>query len=182
MLATAHNLRNNSGSFAMFTAIRWASSLVRRLRGDPDHPRNRCKPIFARRCRSRRSTSPILRQTTAAEENHARSPFFSSRAMVLGESPFWGTSARCHPISTRPRSIYGRVQLRGVPHVVGAPWRAQRRHSSAMRRYPLGVSEHGCAPFAVQAGALSVSQPPVPEGLLSCSLPVMLNSTLNHDG
>jgi len=31
MLATAYNLRNKSGSFAMFTAIRWASSLVSSL-------------------------------------------------------------------------------------------------------------------------------------------------------
>jgi hypothetical protein len=31
MVATAYNLRNKSGSFAMFTAIRWASSLVSSL-------------------------------------------------------------------------------------------------------------------------------------------------------
>jgi hypothetical protein len=88
--------------------------------------------------------------------------------MALGESPFWGTSARCHPIST-------------VPHVVGA--RLARPKKALFRHETIFVgSEHGCAPFAVQAGAQSVSQPPVPEGLLSCSLPVMINSILNHDG
>ena len=57
------------------------------------------------------------------KNNDARLPFFSSQAMALEESTFWG-NRRCHLISTRPRSIDERVQLRGPARrrkALGAP-------------------------------------------------------------
>ncbi len=78
---------NNSGSLAIFTAIRRASSLLSSFAADvgPAHPRNRDRRVAGRCGRARQSRHLVPRQSKAAENGDVPlgCGFISSRNATL---------------------------------------------------------------------------------------------------